>query len=139
MVKTVGFRELHWHQAPAGASLREAVRVRTHPNAGRVVAYLHGGTLLAARPMVVGDFLRPERELVSTSHWYTDGVWVWPTDLVYYVEKYHAELPAEFVSHMESAGWVCPQLSREHVTRVFEWWALSWPLAESHAATDPVA
>ena len=35
----------------------------------------------------------------------TDGVWMWPGDLAYYVKKYHLELDKEFVQGMEDSGW----------------------------------
>lgn len=120
-MQILAFRELSWHETPDGASLREAVRAEPHPDEGRVAAYLRGGVAFAVRPMVVGDFLRPEREMVSMSHWYTDGVWIWPTDLVYYVEEHHAELPREFLAYMASVGWAGPRLSREQIALVAEW------------------
>jgi hypothetical protein len=37
----------------------------------------------------------------------TDGVWVWPSDLSYYVEKYNLFLPPEFLQHVRSKDF-CP-------------------------------
>lgn len=34
----------------------------------------------------------------------TDGIWVWPDGLVYYVKHYHSKLNSEFVSHVGKKG-----------------------------------
>jgi hypothetical protein len=35
----------------------------------------------------------------------TDGVWLWPGALLYYVREYHLRPPAEFVQHAEAHQW----------------------------------
>jgi hypothetical protein len=75
--------------------------------------------------------------MVSTSHWDTDGEWIWPTDLIYYVEEYHAELPAEFVARMASFGWSCPQLSHNEQCRVAEWWVRWREMGEAERVAAP--
>ena len=48
----------------------------------------------------------------------TDGRWVWPRDLAYYVDTYHIVLPSEFVEHMRRGSWNPPSLSREDLMRI---------------------
>jgi hypothetical protein len=36
---------------------------------------------------------------------WTDGVYVWPADLAYYVERYHARLPRSFWYHARDNEW----------------------------------
>jgi hypothetical protein len=36
----------------------------------------------------------------------TDGTWVWPNVLLYYVGEYHLRLPTEFVEHAASRQWL---------------------------------
>jgi len=36
---------------------------------------------------------------------YTDGIWVWWGALMYYIAKYHVQLPEEFVRHAEQSRW----------------------------------
>src|SRR5262249_54299803 len=38
----------------------------------------------------------------------TDGEWIWPNDLRYYVRVYHCQIPEEFVLHMLSHNWFVP-------------------------------
>ena len=122
MVKVFAFRELSWHDAPDGVSLKDAVRPAPHPDRAGILAYLRSGKWFAVRPLVVPDYFQPERDMVSDSHWYTDGEWIWPTDLIYYVAEYHVELPSEWVARMASLGWTCPSLSSEQLRLVREWW-----------------
>lgn len=35
----------------------------------------------------------------------TDGTWVWPGALLYYVSAYHVRLPERFRSHAAASGW----------------------------------
>jgi hypothetical protein len=44
---------------------------------------------------------------------HTDGVWVWPGTLSFYVEKYRVELPPDFIERMAALDWTCPKLSAE--------------------------
>jgi hypothetical protein len=118
----VGFRELRWHNLPNGLSIHEATRPLPHPDEERIGAYLRAGKVFSIRPMVVPDFLMPERTMASASNWHTDGEWIWPTDLVYYVVNYHTDLPLDFVKRMASTDWLCPTLTQDQLGRVVEWW-----------------
>jgi hypothetical protein len=121
-MKVLGFCDVPWHDSPGGLSLKEAVRPAPHPHQAGILAYLRAGRWFAVRPMVVEDVLQPERGLVSDSHWYTDGVWIWATDVIYYVERYHIELPTDFVTHMAAKGWSCPPVAPDGVLRIAKWW-----------------
>lgn len=35
----------------------------------------------------------------------TDGIWVWPGELPYYVKKYHIQLEPEFIKTMQKNEW----------------------------------
>jgi hypothetical protein len=54
------------------------------------------------------DVLSPAGPRIDPPHLLTDGVWYWPLDLAYYVERYHVALPAPFVAHMQACGWRPP-------------------------------
>lgn len=43
----------------------------------------------------------------------TDGVWIWPWELPYYLMRYNLELPSEFVGHAIANNWMIPQLDSE--------------------------
>ena len=35
----------------------------------------------------------------------SDGAWMWPSDLIHYLELYDVNLPNDFVAHMASNDW----------------------------------
>src|SRR6266550_8203775 len=84
--KRVGFfRELK-HGDPDGPVLAEAVRNEPGPDERDLVAYLRGATVLAGAPGLADDALDTSKTQVSPFHICTDGTWMWPLDLAYYVE-----------------------------------------------------
>jgi hypothetical protein len=44
----------------------------------------------------------------------TDGVWLWPAGLIYFIEKYNVRVPQEFIDHAASSGW---HIDKEAVSR----------------------
>lgn len=107
--KLVGFyRELP-HGLPNGPSLRAVVGDTSHPDENGIVTYLRGGTILSMTMGPGRDVLSPTPKLIDPSHVLTDGLWIWPLDLAYYVENYHAGLPADFVARMRSLSWMPPK------------------------------
>ena len=82
----------------AGAQALSALRrANAQPHEADIVKYLRGGTTFVFSPGVVRDVLGGGGPIGSGSL-LTDGEWAWSDTLPYYVEKYHVELPAEFVS-----------------------------------------
>lgn len=107
------FRELH--DGRGLPSIRDAVRSERHPNEARIVAYLDDGLCLAACGGVQRDVLDPSPGRYTSPDMMTDGVWLWPRDLCYYVAAHGVEVPAEFVEHMRLRGWVIPTVSEAEV------------------------
>lgn len=48
----------------------------------------------------------------------TDGSWVWPSPWAWFVEKYGAALPVEFLEHIRALGYKPPVLSEERVREI---------------------
>lgn len=106
-LKTAGFfRELP-HGAVDGPSIREGVASSPQQDEGRIIEYLKNGSLFVASTGIAKDVL-DQSAIVGSPHVLTDGVWAWPADLAYYVEKYHVRLPAEFAKHMALNSWAVP-------------------------------
>ncbi|MCC8247654.1 hypothetical protein [Saccharothrix luteola] len=117
-VKDLGFfRELP-HGSPDGPSLREAVAKGDATIQGRIVSYLRRGSILAVTTKDAFDVLSNSKVNAGRLAMMTDGDWLWPADLPYYVEHYNVLLPREFTDHAASSGWHPPQLSPEQLSRV---------------------
>lgn len=74
----------------------------------KICKYLSEGVVLAACGEVVEDVLNPDNGIIGSPDAVTDGEWLWPADLVYYVEKYNLKLPDEFVESMKKNNWIIP-------------------------------
>lgn len=44
-------------------------------------------------------------QLIQPNVLLTDGVWVWPGALIYYVREYHVILDPDFLQHAEAKNW----------------------------------
>ena len=107
-VKKVGaFCELPHGDKANGLSLRECIST-PHEAEAKIIQYLESGVLWIARMGLTRDVLDESSEFVTSSHVLTDGTWVWYEDLAYYVEKYHVQLPNEFIEHMKMNNWTVP-------------------------------
>lgn len=93
------FCEIGYDDDPDAPSLVVSRGKRVAGNKPAVVAYLRSATMLIFSPGRDEDHFDPSKS-AGRSSILTDGVWVWPATLAYYVESYDVELPAEFEAHM---------------------------------------
>ena len=84
-----------------------------HPMEQKILHYLNGGRNIAHTMGVVKDYLDPQGKIIMLGpDNYTDGTWVWTSDVMYYVEKYHIQLPDDFLAHMARNNWRCPRVGK---------------------------
>ncbi|MGZ4654788.1 hypothetical protein [Oryzihumus sp.] len=69
-----------------------------------LVRYLLTAHVLAATSSRVIDVLNPELGEVSGENIRTDGEYLWPEDLAYYVQTYGARPPQAFLEHIRREG-----------------------------------
>lgn len=67
--------------------------------------YLKSGHTLIASPGFSRDVLSPEK-IIGPLAMLTDGEYVWPSDLAYYVEHYRVKLPRHFLEHIKERNWL---------------------------------
>jgi hypothetical protein len=65
--------------------------------------------------MPVFDALEEKSEPIGSLEILTDGVYAWPSDLVYYITKYHVRISSKFVEHMQEHRWEVPTLSEDEL------------------------
>jgi hypothetical protein len=116
LIRVGFFRELG-HGSPGGPSLHECLQ-QVNPNEAAIVQYLNTGATLAATGSMADDYLDKTKKAVAPLEIATDGRWVWPRDLAYYVREYHVRLPTEFVEHMRRSGWKSPEFTQEDLERL---------------------
>ena len=117
-LRSVGFfRELR-HGDSAGPSLRASVGQLASPHVPELVGYLESAPALATTGSLVDDVLDGAQKGVARLEVATDGEWVWPRDLAYYVSRYRVGLPADFIEHIHAAHGAPPSLDHEDFDRI---------------------
>ncbi len=74
----------------------------------QLLSYLKSGFVYIASPGIGIDVIDNQR-ISGAIHALTDGKWMWPADLVYYVENYNVGLPDTFLNDLKSRGWSVPK------------------------------
>jgi len=108
------------HHFPGGAMLSDAVCEEPAVDEDRIAGYLRAGSVLATTGRRVDDFIDSTQKRIAPQDLLTDGAWMWPADLAYYVERYHVRLPAEFVEQAAARGFQPPQLTDEDLVELAE-------------------
>ena len=70
--------------------------------------YLDQGIPLIVSPGISNDIFDHEKVIPFGNNEYTDGTWVWPGDLSYYVKTYRLRIPDEFLQAMINNEWHNP-------------------------------
>ncbi|MCM2412808.1 hypothetical protein [Streptomyces sp. RKAG290] len=50
----------------------------------------------------------------------TDGTWVWPLELQYYIRRYHVELPEDFLVAVRAANYTPPEISSARYVEIVD-------------------
>lgn len=103
----VGFFHEMKHGEPGGPSLAAARADAPPPHQKAIAAYLAAGHVYIATPGLAKDVL-DGKTVIGPPHYLTDGTYVWPGDLPYYVRTYNVRLPAAFVEHAMAHGFTMP-------------------------------
>ena len=82
--------------------------------------YLEEGAVVVASPSWVDDMLNGDIKRICRYSVLTDGEWVWPSCLVYYVKTYHVAIPVEFLEHMAARNWKIGALDEDLLENIGE-------------------
>ncbi|MBR6404353.1 MAG: hypothetical protein IKS48_13305 [Eubacterium sp.] len=101
---SVGFYKEMPHGGDSELSILDFVD-KAKDNIYKIVKYLIDGKALIISPGLVDDVIDSSKGPAGTPTVYTDGKWIWPGDLAYYVKNYHLELPQDFLDYMKEKNW----------------------------------
>ncbi|HEX8916538.1 MAG TPA: hypothetical protein VF796_29575 [Humisphaera sp.] len=108
-LKRAGFYRTIFAAELSFPSLTSLVSESPQPDEPLIVQYFLSGRGLSACGGFVKYAFDPSKRILFCTT-LTDGVWLWPSTFIYYVENYHCRVPIDFVAHMRSRGWyVDPQ------------------------------
>jgi len=107
------------HGRRGAARLRDSRDELTEQEANLAANYLDNGTCIAETTgAILHDELDPERPVIGPFRTLTDGIYIWPSDLPYYVRQYHVAVPAELLSAARHG--LPPALSESEVDDVVD-------------------
>ena len=86
-------------------SLRPLMRSTPPPQRQELATYLENGELVATVLYVLLDPFKKTQVVAGAAHVLTDGRWVWPDMLSYFVRNYNLHLPPEFVAQAAASHW----------------------------------
>lgn len=89
----------------------------TVDRAEKIAAYLTSGHKFAMLPMRSRDLFQPDKRLPTLSYM-TDGDWIWPSDLIYYVTAYRVAIPAEVEAKAVGGGRLTQPIRHDVLDRV---------------------
>jgi hypothetical protein len=108
LIKLGFFRELD-HGESNGPSLEDCRAETLDDNEAQIVRYLESGHMHTIASGIVADVLSDDGDVeIGPPHILTDGTYVWPADLSYYVRNYHVRLPKHFVLHAQRNNFQIP-------------------------------
>jgi hypothetical protein len=106
LIRVGFFREMR-HGDQGDPSLAEARGSEPGVHQDAIAAYLAAGQVMIATPGIAKDVINGKTVIGSPSY-LTDGVYVWPADVAYYVKTYNVRLPTEFLEHAMANGFKAP-------------------------------
>ncbi len=87
------------------SQLESLMRTVPHSREQDIVAYLSAGKNFGVVPLTQFDNQIDPPKSLGEIVLVSDGEWIWPTSLTYFVQTYHIDLPEQFVEHMSSHNW----------------------------------
>ena len=86
-------------------SILESIGKANPEDIDNICAYLNAGIVLITCCGTSTDVIKPENGIAGTPSVMTDGTWVWPGDLSYYIKNYQLSLAPEFIADMRDHNW----------------------------------
>jgi hypothetical protein len=85
----------------------------------KVIRYLGSGPMFLAWMQYTRDVIGDRFGVSGGSAIMSDDVYYWRLDAIDYVREYGIVVPDEALSHMESRGWMCPEIARVDYDRIY--------------------
>ena len=86
-------------------SIYDFIQEMPAENDKAICQYLREGIALFPCNITANDIISPDHKEIGKLILLTDGQWLWPSDLEYYVKNYHLQLDPAFVETMRKNGW----------------------------------
>ena len=77
-------------------------------NEPKIISYLKSGIDAGVSMVIERDVLAHPPKVLGEAILKSDGQWIWPVSLAYFVETYHIKLPNDFILSMTENDWRVP-------------------------------
>lgn len=84
----------------------------------RIAKYLDSGAVISEPGTDTIDPLQEKRPVIGSLRVMTDGEFIWPSDLSYFVRTYGVGLPKQVIEKMHAADWKARPLTDEDLLAV---------------------
>lgn len=111
-LKRQGFYKEMPHGKSDDPSIFDFIQKEENADEEQMINYLKQGIIFVACGGVTNDIINPANGIVGIPDMLTDGIWLWPGDLSYYLKRYHVVLGTEFIKHMQENKWTISDSSK---------------------------
>ena len=87
------------------SQLNSLRNVEPHLREAEIIQYLTSGVDAGVAMIVEHDYLQEPPATLGEAVLKSDGEWIWPASLAYFIREYHLTLPTEFLEKMEQHSW----------------------------------
>lgn len=98
----IGFYSELSHGSPEGGSILSAKGRLCGVSPNEAAAYLRGGKIIATAPKISSDYFTGDH--IGGLRIMQSGQYIYPSDLIYYVEKYGVGLPEELICAIQKSS-----------------------------------
>jgi hypothetical protein len=77
----------------------------------KTLLYLKSGLPVAGSRHTVSCPIYKNR--IGTQEVFTDGLWFWTIEAIYYVEKHDIVIPTTFIEHIKNNQFICPKIDED--------------------------
>ncbi|MEV0058178.1 hypothetical protein AB0H34_47820 [Saccharopolyspora shandongensis] len=95
-------------------------RMDNEAERGQILDYLRAGAALMITTATLDDVVDPSRGAVVPMSLRTDGTWIWPDTIAYYLEHHHLAPDPDLLAHIRDAGLLPPELDAVAIYRAMD-------------------
>ncbi|MGI8306443.1 hypothetical protein [Saccharopolyspora hattusasensis] len=95
-------------------------RMDNEAERGQILDYLRAGTALMITTATLEDVVDPARGAVVPMSFRTDGTWIWPDTIAYYLEHHQLAPDPDLLAHIRDAGLLPPELDTVAIHRAMD-------------------
>lgn len=97
------YKEMDYHKT--SLSIYDFIREKGDEEEDKICDYLKEGTIVMQSHAKMKDVINHENGTIGHMCLRTDGIWMWPEELAYYVKTYHLKLDDKFIDTMRANDW----------------------------------